>query len=108
LQEEECPHTEWGKWTHVHEGYDARFCLNCLKEMEDRDGHFVVVRQLAKGYLFYADGKWSKSVKRATVFVGDNSYNEVYKEAYQKYAKGSLTIVRVMALTCFGNYKHGA
>jgi hypothetical protein len=83
---------------HIHEGYDARYCLNCVKELEERPGHFVVVRQLPKGgYLYYANGKWSKSLRRATIFIDNHSYDEVYREAYQMYQN-----VRVMPRTAFG------
>ncbi len=101
LQEEGCPHTDVGDWTHVHEGYDARYCLNCCKEIEIRDGQFVIVRRMTNGYLFYANGKWSKTVKKATIFVNDSG-NEVYREAYQKYANGDLMKVRMMPRMAFG------
>lgn len=104
MQEEECSHTEISEWTHA-QGYDVRFCLNCIKQMEEREGHFVVVRQLPKGYLFYAGGKWLKSPKKVTVFVGDHAYEKVYREAFAKYANGNYDVVRVMPWTCFQNYE---
>lgn len=97
--QQECPHKKISKWTNTHIGYDHRFCLNCMKEMEVREGHYVIVRQRNSGYLFYSDGKWTKTKKKATVFIGE-SYEEAFNKMYQEYSSSGESL-RVMPWTAF-------
>ena len=116
--QEVCPHKELSIWEHTHEGSDHKFCLNCMKVLEEREGHYYLVTQLPyvskpkkerkpnDGYLFWSKGAWVKNIKKATVLVGDEETEEAYKAEHGKYGPpepligdGALRIMPISAFT---------
>jgi hypothetical protein len=113
-----CSHPELSIWEHDGQGWDHKFCLNCMKILEEREGHYYLVTQLPyvrkpkkdrkpnDGYLFWSNGKWVANIKKATVLVGDDKADEAFKGEYGKngppqplIGEGALRVMPVSSFT---------